>query len=350
MAGQAYATPTAARIGAVKGEILAHASPKEVLGITGEQKKLGKNVSDTIKFRRWLPYGGATTNSNTINRWVVTASLHVLTEGVTPAADSLLAQDITVTVAQYGCLYQITDKAFDLYEDDIAGGMRKQVGERMGLVRELVRYGELKAGTNVFYAGGTTRVTVNAKINLTVIRRATRNLRANHADMVTQVLSPSSMIGTAPVESAFLVFVHSDCEPDLRDLPGFKHISEYGQRKPVHPMECGSCETFRFIISPELAPYTDAATSVTASSYGLGSLTGTNPDVYPFIVCGEMAWGQVSMRGIDGIDLTWIPPGQKDKTDPLGQRGYVGATHYHAAKITNQGWMAVIEAGTAALT
>lgn len=350
MAAQQYSTPTAARIGAVKGEILAHAAPKEVLGITGEQKKLGKNQSDTIKFRRWLPYGGATTNANTINRWSVTASAHVLAEGTTPSAETLTAQDITVTIQQYGCLYQVTDKAFDLYEDDIAGAMRKQVGERMGLVRELVRYGEVKAGTNIFYAGGTTRATVNAKINLNTIRRATRNLRANHADMVTSVLSPSTMVGTAPVESAFLVFVHSDCEPDIRDLPGFKHVSEYGQRKPIHPMEVGSCETFRFVVSPELSSYADAATSVTASTYSLASTTGSNPDVYPYIVCGEMAWAQVSMRGIDSLDMTWIPPGQKDKNDPLGQRGYVGATHYHACKITNQGWMAVIEAGSAALT
>lgn len=350
MAQQAYNTPTAARIGALKGEILAHAAPKEVLGITGEQKKLGKNQSDTIKFRRWLPFGATAASANTINRWSVTASAHILTEGVTPAADSLLAQDITVTVQQFGCLYQITDKAFDLYEDDIAGQMRKQIGERMGLVREMVRYGEVKAGTNVFYAGGSSRATVNAKINLNTIRRSTRNLRANHADMVTGVLSPSQMIGTAPVEASFLVFSHSDAEPDIRDLPGFKHVSEYGSRKPVHPMEVGSCETFRFVISPELAAYADAATSVTAATFGLFSTTGTNPDVYPYIVCGEMAWAQVSMRSIEGVDVAWIPPGQKDKNDPLGQRGFAGATHYHACKITNQGWMAVIEAGVAALT
>ena len=347
---QQYATPTAARIGAVKGEILAHAIPVEVLGITGEQKKLGKNESDTIKFRRWLPYGGATTNANTINRWSVTASAHVLSEGVTPASDTLSAQDITVTIQQYGCLYEITDKTFDLYEDDVASEMRKQVGQRMGLVREMVRYGELKAGTNVYYAGGTTRVTVNAKINLNVIRRATRNLRANHAGMITSVLSPSQMVGTAPVEAGYLVFVHSDAEADVRDLPGFVKVAEYGQRKPVHPMEIGSCETFRFIISPELSSYADAATSVTASSYGLYSTTGTNPDVYPFIVAGEMAWGQVTLRSAAEIDLTWIPPGQKDKSDPMGQRGYVGAKGYHAAKILNQGWMAVIEAGVSALT
>lgn len=350
MSVQQYATPTAARIGAVKGEILAHAAPVEVLGITGQQKKLKKNESDTIKFRRWLPYGGATTNSNTINRWSVTASAHVLSEGVTPAAETISAQDINVTIQQYGCLYEITDKTFDLYEDDVAGEMRKQVGERMGLVREMVRYGETKAGTNVYYAGGSTRVTVNAVINLNVIRRATRNLRANHASMITGVLSPSNMVGTAPVEASYLVFVHSDAEADIRDLPGFKHVSEYGQRKPVHPMEIGSVETFRFVISPELSSYADAGTSVTASTYGLYSTGGTYPDVYPFIVCGENAWAQVTMRSIDGLDLTWIPPGQKDKNDPLGQRGYVGATHYHAAKITNQGWMAVIEAGVSTLT
>jgi N4-gp56 family major capsid protein len=349
MAAQMYLTPTPARIGKVKGEILATAAPVEVLGIAGGQKKLGKNQSDTIVFRRWLPYGGTNTNASTINRWVVSANAHVLAEGVTPNADVLREQDIPVTVQQYGCLYQITDKAFDLYEDDIAGAMRKQVGKRMGLVREMVRYGELKAGTNVFFTGGTSRATVNATINLTTLRRTTRNLRANHGEMITEVLSASQMEGTAPVEQAYLVFVHSDGEGDIRDLPDFIKVAAYGSRKPVHPMEIGSCETFRFIISPELASYPDAATSVNAAANGLFSTTGTNPDVYPFIVAAEDAWSQVSMRSVAGLDLTWIPPGHKDKNDPLGQRGYVGATHYHAVKITNQGWMAVIEGAVKAL-
>jgi N4-gp56 family major capsid protein len=341
-------TTAAARIGKMKGEVLAHAIPVEVLGITGSQKRLPKNMSDTIVFRRWLPFGGATTNANTINRWSTTASAHVISEGVTPAADTLVPQDITVTMAQYGCLYQVTDKTVDLYEDDVPAEMKKQTGQRVGLVRELVRYGALKAGTNVYYTGGTSRATVNAKINLNTLRRVARNLIANHSKQVTGILAPSANFNTAPVEASFLVFVHSDGEADIRDLPGFKHVSEYGSRKPVHEMEVGSCERFRFIISPELVSYADAGAAIAGTT--LYSTTGTSADVYPFVVVGEDAWGQVAMRGVNSLDVTWIPPGQKDKNDPLGQRGFVGATTWFASAILNQGWMAVIEGAVSALT
>ena len=67
--------------------------------------------------------------------------------------------------------------------------------------------------------------------------------------------------------------------------------------------------------------------------------------MYPFIVVGEDAWGQVALRGVDSMDAWHIPTGQRDKSDPGGQRGYVGALYWHVAVILNQGWMAVIEAG-----
>ena len=134
-------------------------------------------------------------------------------------------------------------------------------------------------------------------------------------------------------------------EADIRDLAGFKHVSEYGSRKVVSPYEIGSVENFRFITSPELAPYAAAGALI-----GATGMTGTtNIDVYPFIMVGEDAWGQLALRGMDAIDPTYIPPGQKDKSDPLGQRGYVGAKFYMACTMLNEGWMAVAEAGVTAL-
>jgi len=337
----------AERIGKLKGEILAHAVHAEVLGITGMQRAIPKNNGKTVVYRRYLPYGAANTNFNTINRPAAAATAHELSEGVTPAADTLVPQDITVTLKQYGCLYQLTDMVADTYEDDVPPEMKKQCGERIGLVREMIRYGIVKACSNVFYAGGASRVAVNTKISLTMLRRISRNLQANHCKRVTGSLAPSPNIATQPVEAAYLVFVHSDAEADIRDLAGFKHVSEYGSRKPVSPHEIGSCENFRFITSPELAPYAAAGAAVGAT--GMLSAGGVSVDVYPFIVCGEDAWGQIALRGSDAIDPTYIPPGTKDKSDPLGQRGYVGAKFYMQATLLNEGWMAVAEAGVSAL-
>lgn len=335
------------RIGKLKGEILAHAVATEVLGITGLQRALPKNNGRTVVYRRYLPFGAANTDWNTRNRPAVNAAAHELTEGVTPTADTLVPQDITVTIKQYGCLYQLTDQVVDTYEDDVPAEMKKHCGERVGLLREMIRYGVIKSCTNVFYAGAaaSSRVTVSAKITLNLLRKVSRNLQANHAKRVTGILAPSINIATKPVEASYLVFVHTDAEADIRDLQGFVHVSAYGSRKPVHAQEIGSCENFRFITSPELAPYMAAGADVAST----GLMGTAKVDVYPFIMVGEEAWGQLALRGADSIDPTYIPPGVKDKSDPLGQRGYVGAKFYMQCMLLNEGWMAVVEAGVSAL-
>lgn len=336
----------AERIGKIKGEILAHAVATEVLGITGMQRALPKNSGQTVVYRRYLPFGAANTNWNTRNRPVVNAAAHELTEGVTPTADTLVPQDITATLKQYGCLYELTDKVADTYEDDAPAEMKKHCGERVGLLREMIRFGVIKSCTNVFYAGNVaSRALVASKITLAVLRKVSRNLQANHAKRITGILAPSVEISTKPVEASYLVFVSTDAEADIRDLPGFVHVSAYGNRKPVHPQELGSCENYRFITSPELAPYAGAGAAIGST----GLMGTTNVDVYPFIMVGEDAWGQLALRGGDSIDPTYIPPGQKDKSDPLGQRGYIGAKFYMQCTLLNEGWMAIVEAGVSAL-
>jgi N4-gp56 family major capsid protein len=175
-----------------------------------------------------------------------------------------------------------------------------------------------------------------------------RNLMSNHATPITSILSASPNYGTSAVEAGFLVFCHTDVEHDIRQLPDFKHVSEYGTRKVIHPMELGSQGRFRFIVSPELAPYLSAGAAVAGTS--LYSAASDNADVYPCIVVGEYAWGDVALRGKESIDPTWIPPGQKDTNDPLGQRGYIGGKFYAAAVALNNGWFAVVEVGVTALS
>jgi N4-gp56 family major capsid protein len=357
MAIQNYNT-AAGRINRLKGEILAHAVPYEVLGITGQQKQIPKNVGDTVVYRRWLPYGGAATNQNTINQFFANGTgdrtgamvaANLTAEGVTPQADTIVPQDITATLKQYGVLYAVTDRTVDLYEDDVPMEMKKQVGERVALVREMVRFGELKGCTNKYYGGSavTTRANVAGKLTLNMLRKISRNLQANHGKRITSILAPSPNFATAPVEASYLVFCHTDLEADIRDLPGFKHVSEYGSRKPVNEYEVGSVENFRFITSPELVPVQDGGAAI--GSTGCYSTTGSNIDVYQVVVAAEDAWGQVALRGSNAVDPTMIMPGEKDKNDPLGQRGYIGAKFYFSCVLLNQGWLAIAEVGTTAL-
>ena len=342
MAQQNMSTVTA-RIAKFKGELLKHAVPKEVLGITGANHQMPKNNSDTIVFRRWIPHGGASTNATTQNQWTVTTASHETSEGVTVTPDTISAVDITVTMRQYSCLYMYTDKVADMYEDDVPAGMKKLTGQRMGLLREMIRYGALKGNTNKFYSGGTTRATVDEALSYNFLSKISRSLLGNRADPITEVLKASPNFNTTPVEAAFLVFCHTDCEHDIRAIPGFKEVVSYGTVKSVHAMELGSSGRYRFIVSPELGSIIDAGAAVGAT--GLKSTGASNIDVYPVIVVAEDAWGDVALRGMGSFDHTDLRPGQKDKFDPQGQRGYVGAKFYSAAFVQNDGWMAVGEVG-----
>ena len=359
MAGQTMATQ-AARIGKWKGEILARAIPCEVLQIAGVQKQMPKNVSDTVVYRRWIPYnattgnpniliqsGGAVAETDAANRVDTHLIANLLTEGTTPTPESIVAQDITVVLKQYGCLYSFSDKTADLYEDNISDALKTQVAERMMLIRELELYSKVRASTNRFYGGtGTTLATVDGKITAKLLRKIARSLHANHTKKPTSVLAPTPNIGTKPIEAAYLVFCHGDIDADLRDttaFPGYTPVAAYGSRKPIHENEIGSFEQFRFVASPELVPFQNAGALV--GSTACLSSGGTNIDVYPLIVTGQEFYGTVSLRGAKAFDLSVIPVGNKDSADPLGQRGYIGSKFYAASMLLNQQWGAVALVG-----
>ena len=353
MALQTLLTP-AQRIGALKGEILKHAIPREVLGLIGETRPMPKNTGGTVIFRRWLPLNATTSSPNTFfadgtgDRANAIAQGYLASEGLTPNVETLVPQDITVTLNEYSVLFGYTKRTADLYEDDVPGAMKLQTGERIALVRELVRFGVIKGSTNKFYGGtGTTRATVNGRLTLTLLRKITKALDANHTDKVTEILKASSLYGTTPIEASFFVFIHTDLKPDVRDIPGFVPVSKYGSMKPVSPYEFGSIEEFRIIASPELVCIQDSGAAVGAT--GLISTSTVNIDVYQVVVSGRDAWGDVALRGTKAIETYDLKPGQIDKQDPTGQRGYVGASTYYNAVLLNSFQCAVAEVGSKVL-
>jgi N4-gp56 family major capsid protein len=359
MAGQSYATQTP-RIGKVKGEILARAIPCEVLGLAASNKELPKNSSNTIIFRRWVPYnatignpniliqsGGAVVETDASNRVNTMLTANLAAEGTTPTPESIVAQDITAVMVQYAVLYSFSDVTADLYEDDIEDALKTQVAERMMLVKELELYSKVRAGTNRFYGGtGTTLATVDGKVTAKMLRKIARAMHTNHTKKPTSILAPTPNIGTKPIEAAYLVFCHGDIDADLRDttaFPSYTPVAAYGSRKPIHENEIGSFEQFRFIASPELVPFQNAGALV--GSTACITTGGTAIDVYPLIVVGQEAYGTVALRGAKSFDLSIIPVGNKDSADPLGQRGYVGSKWYGVSVLLNQQWMAVALVG-----
>lgn len=340
MAIQTYASP-AGRINEIKGEMLRIAEPIEVLSIGCTMKKMPRNKGDNITYRARIPTGGATTNANTINRWSVTAAAHEVTEGVTPTAEILSYRDVNVQIKQYACLYSYTDKAELFYEDDIPQDQMMQTAERMPLVREMIRWGVMKATTTVQFVGGTSRATVDEKISYNALSLMARTLDANHAKKKTKILAPGPAYDTSAISAGWIVFCHTDCIHDVSRLEDFVPVAKYANRNAINEFEFGSVGYFRFIASPELASYADAGAAVGATV--LYSTTGSNIDVYPYVVCAEDAVFDIALN--TNFDVTHIPAKQKTKEDPFGQRGYVGAQFWSAALVANNGWIGVLECG-----
>ena len=342
MAQNSYTSPLG-RINEIKGEMLRIAEPVEVLAIGCTMKKMPTNKGDNITYRSRIPTGGsatADTRGQNFNRWSITAQAHQVQEGVTPTAETISYRDVSVQIGQFAVLYSYTDKVAMFHEDDIPGDQMTQTAERMPLVREMIRYGVMKACTNVWYAGigNTTRAMVNSTATYNNLSALSRTLLGNHAKMKTKILAPGPAYDTSAIEAGFIVFGHTDLEHDIRQLPDFVPVAKYAQRQPINEYELGSVGRYRFILSPELAPYLQAGAAV--GSTGLKATSG-NIDVYPMIVCAEDAVFDVALN--TNFDVTHIPAKTKTKEDPFGQRGYVGAMFWSAALVANPGWIGVLE-------
>ena len=352
MSIQNYGTVASRNLIRAAQGMLEHAQPITVLGDFGTQREMPQNSTDTLVFRRTLPFGASTVGTTIENssRYVgtpdIVASNFVLAEGVTPNSNTISFQDVSVQLQQYGILFKYSSKVEQLYEDDIPGEMVKLTGETLAEVMEMVRYGVLKAGSTVIYANGSSRSAINTAISLNSIRKAARTLESNRSRRVTSRLAPGVNFGTRAVQPAYVVFVHTDAVSDIRNLPGFTRVEEYGSFKPIHDREIGACEDFRFISSPLLKSFAAAGS---ATLNGMLSVGAVNVDVYPFIIIGEDAWGQVALKGMSAIKPVVLKASQTNHANPLGQFGYVGASTWFATVRLNDAFMARIEAGVTAL-
>lgn len=308
-------------------EMLRHATPVLVLEKFGQIKSMPKNKADTVKFRRPIPFGPATTP---------------LQEGVTPNAQQIGYEDVTAQLQQYGAYVEITDKVEDLAEDPVLRDASQLSGEQAGITREMVTYGQVKGGTNVIYANGTSRSDVNTTVSQGKQRAVTRALHAQKARKITNVLSGSPNTATTPIEASYIAITHTDVESDIRNLPSFVPTAKYGSRNVASEHELGSADNVRYVISPELSPWEGAGS---ATLNGMKSVGGSNVDVYPVLYVGRDAYGMVPLRGAQAIEPKVLNPNTPRGGDPLGQRGTVGWKTWHAATILNQAWMVRLEVG-----
>jgi N4-gp56 family major capsid protein len=329
-------TSPAQRVGKIKGQTLKHAIHSNTLEISGEIYTQPIKKGDTVIFRQVVPFGATAANPNT---FTLSLASHLMQEGQTPNAETL---DTSVTVQKFGALYTYTEKEDSLGEDEIPEWMEEQLGERMGLLRELIYIGALQGCTNRFYSGGSTRATTKDPLSLLVNNRVTRNLASNHAKFVKKAVSSDIRYGSVSLQKCYLAFGHTDLQQDIESIPGYKPVSDYGKMMDTaHDMEIGCVGSIRYILNPEMPKFADAGAAVSGTTNN--STSGTFSDVYQLFVIAKDAWGHTLFRGLNAFKYNHIPVGQIDKSDPTGERGYCSTTFYDAGVITNHGWMALVE-------
>ena len=315
-------------------QMLKHATPVRILDKFGQTRPMPKNKSTTIKFRRPKIFTAATTP---------------LVEGVTPSSTQFAYEDVSATIKQYGQVVEITDVIEDTHEDPVLNDATVQAGENIGRTLEALDWGVLRAGTNVHYTNGTVRTSVNTAISLQKQRAVMRSLKAQKSYKITRILSASVNYGTSAIEASYIAVHHTDVEQDIRNMAGFIPVADYGNRSPVSEYELGTVEDTRYVCSPDLDSFQDGGGAKAGSGDTMVSNLGTSADVYPVLYLGKDAYGIVPLRGVGSVSPTILRPGAKSKSDPLGQRGYVGWSTWHTAVILNQVWMARLEAAVSEL-
>jgi N4-gp56 family major capsid protein len=319
-------------------------SPRTAAYAAVELLKRGMPYLCLEKFGQSKPQPGNKTLSMIFRRYEsLPLAMTPLQEGVTPNSKKLTANDITMTLSQYGDLVEITDVIADTHEDPVFQEAQTVTGEQAAKTVETIRFGVLKGCANRFYANGANRVAVNTPITIGKQRRVTRALKRQNAEMITSYIRSTPNFNTENVPPAYICVCHTDCETDIRGLTGFIDVKDYGSLTP-YENEVGSAESVRYLISNLYTPYIDAG-GVPGLHISTGGLAA---DVYPYIYIGKNSYAISALKGKYAITPIVINP-VPSKSDPLGQRGSVSWKTYQGAAILNDLWMAVMEAAVVEL-
>lgn len=323
-------------------DLMKRGMPYLILEKFGQAKPIPAKSSKTIKFRRYfldttLDELGSLYNpkdyfsDDATNMFDPTAK--TLTEGVTPTASALEHADLEATLVQYGDLVTITDIVIDHHEDDVLREAVNILGEQAAIILEKVRFNVLKAGTNVVYANGAARASVNTKFSAALQRRVTRTMKRQLANAITQVVKSTPSYGTEAIAPSFVAVCHPDLEYDIRACTGFVPTEKYGTMSPWIG-EIGKISDCRYIQSTIIEPW--VAAGAASGTHVIESAAVAN--VYPILYFARDAYGLVPFKGKNAVSPVVVNPTPSD-SDPLAQRGHVGWKAMSACIILNDAWM-----------
>lgn len=262
----------------------------------------------------------------------------VTVEGVRPTGKKLTPLRVQKTLQQYADLVEITDVIDDTHPTPVLSRATQLCGDQFVNMMEIVKFGAIKAGTNVAYANGMSRSAVNSSFTRALQSTCLRGLMRQDADTISERLAPSPNFNTDPVAPCYVGLCHTDLIPDIEAAEGFTPIERYSGWKPFEG-EFGKIGSVRYCASTIFKPWADAG----GDTATMLSTTGTKADVYPIIYIGKWAYGHVALRGQNVYTPMVLKPGVPRGGDELGQKGSVGWKTMQGCVILNDYFMVRLE-------
>lgn len=236
-------------------------------------------------------------------------ALTALTEGVTPAGNSLNVTTVEGTVKQYGDWIQLSDMLQMTAIDNNVVQATKLLSSQAGRTLDTVTREVLAGGTNVMYApkvvdGAETEVlsrsTLTPECVLTpfVVMRAAATLEA---------------MNTPKIDGSYVLIIHPYCRETLQESPGWVDVVKYKEGNNTFSGEIGKIGDVRVVTTSEAKVINDSTCPVVEST--------TYYSVFTSLLLGANAYG-VTMLENGGLQHIVKQLGYGE--DPLNQRSSCG--------------------------
>ena len=236
-------------------------------------------------------------------------ALTALTEGVTPAGNSLNVTTVEGTVKQYGDWIQLSDMLQMTAIDNNVVQATKLLSSQAGRTLDTVTREVLAGGTNVIYApkvvdGAETEVlsrsTLTPECVLTpfVVMRAAATLEA---------------MNTPKIDGSYVLIIHPYCRETLQESPGWVDVVKYKEGNNTFSGEIGKIGDVRVVTTSEAKVINDSTCPVVEES--------TYYSVFTSLLLGANAYGVTELEN-GGLQHIVKQLGYGE--DPLNQRSSCG--------------------------
>lgn len=279
--------------------LIDEAEPNLVHDQFGQERDIPRNGGKTIEFRKFSSLPKASTP---------------ITEGVTPAGNSLNVTSITATVSQYGDFVEVSDLLDLTAIDNVIVETTALLGSQAGRTLDTVTREVLQSGTNVFYApkvaadGAETPVTTRAGLDKTALLRVKDVFRV--AAFLKSMNAPK-------IDGYYVGIIHPWVAYDLMMEAGdaWQETHKYAKPENIFKGEIGELGGVRFVETTEAKIYNDSTCPANGSNEKLS--------VFGCLFLGANAYGKTKVDG-GGLEMIVKQKGSAGTADPLNQRSTVG--------------------------